>query len=131
VWCLCGPSELSPVQFLLLLLLSRKPAHGYELFKKINEGFGERWKLNPGAIYKTLAKLSKKGYIRQKETKDGKTVYETTADGEKALVEGLKWSADWVEFTKKCCPSCCVIEFKFETREKEKAEKAKKSNSNK
>lgn len=129
MWCLCGPSELSPLQFLLLLLLSRKPAHGYALFKKIDEGFGERWKLNPGAIYKTLAKLMEKGYIKEKETGDGKTVYETTVNGEKALIECLKWSADWVEFTKNCCPSCCEIEFKFRT--KEKAEKGKKPNGRK
>jgi DNA-binding PadR family transcriptional regulator len=99
------------------------------LFKRIGQGFGERWKLNSGAIYKTLAKLTEKGYIREKSAEDGKTIYETTANGEKALVECLKWAADWVEFTKNCCPSCCVIEFKFET--KEKAQKGKKSNSSK
>jgi len=128
MWCLCGPSELSPLQFLMLLLLSRKPAHGYELFKKIDQGFGERWKLNPGAVYKTLSKLTEKGYIREKTAEVGKTVYETTSNGEKALVECLKWSAEWVEFTKNCCPSCCTIEFKFKT--KEKTEK-KKPNSSK
>ena len=123
MWCLCGPSELSPLQFLLLLLLSRKPAHGYELFKKIDQSFGQRWKLNPGAIYKTLARLSEKDYIKEKAAENGKTIYETTTSGEKALFECLKWSADWIEFTKNCCPSCCVIEFKFETKEKAKRRK--------
>jgi len=118
MWCVCGPSDLSPIQFLVLLLLNKKPMHGYELFKTINEGFGEKWKLNPGAIYKTLAKLVEKGYIEEKKVEDGKTVYEPTKKGGEALTECIEWSADWIEFTKNCCPSCYVIEFKFKTKEK-------------
>jgi DNA-binding PadR family transcriptional regulator len=94
------------------------------LLKKIDQGFGQRWKLNSGAIYKTLFKLAEKGYIKEKTAEEGKTIYETTTNGEKALVECLKWSAKWVEFTKNCCPSCCVIEFKFRTKGKSREKEA-------
>jgi len=94
--------------------------HGYELFKTINERFGEKWKLNPGGIYKTLAKLVEKGYIQEARVEDGKTVYEPTKKGGEALTQCIEWSADWIEFTKSCCPSCYKIEFTFETKGKEK-----------
>ena len=126
MWCVCGPSDLSPIQFLVLLLLNKKPMHGYELFKTINEEFGEKWKLNPGAIYKTLAKLVEKGYIEEKKVEDGKTVYEPTEKGGEALAGCIEWSADWMKFTKNCCPSCYVIEFKFKTKKKEKQSEVKK-----
>lgn len=104
MWCCCGPSNLSPVQFLVLLLLNRKPAHGYELFKLINDEFGEKWKLNPGGIYKTLAKLVEKGYIEGKKIEEGKTIYSPTESGNEALVQCIEWSEDWIKFTRSCCP---------------------------
>ena len=120
MWCCCGPSNLSPIQYLVLLLLNKKPRHGYELFKKINEEFGAKWKLNPGAIYKSLAKLVEKGYIEEEKVGKGKTVYEPTEKGNKALAECIEWSADWMGFTKSCCPPDFKIEFKFGTKNKEK-----------
>ena len=114
MWCKCGPSELSPIQFLTLLLLNTEPMHGYGLLKRINEGFGESWKLNPGAVYKALSKLKKGGYIKEKKVEDRKTIYEITGKGGNSLLDCLKWSARWIEFTKECCPSCCCMEFKFE-----------------
>jgi len=52
---MCGPSDLSPLQFLALIYLNKKPTHGYELFKVIDKRFGKRWKLKTGAIYKSLS----------------------------------------------------------------------------
>jgi len=57
---MCGPSDLSPLQFLALIYLNKKPTHGYELFKVIDKRFGKRWKLKTGAIYKSLSKLVEK-----------------------------------------------------------------------
>lgn len=120
MWCCCGPSNLSPIQYLVLLLLNKKPIHGYELFKTINEQFGEKWELNPGAIYKTLAKLVEKGYIEKGRVENGKTVYEPTEKGSEALAECIEWAVDWMDFTKSCCPSCYKIDFKFETKNRKK-----------
>ncbi|MFQ5950582.1 MAG: PadR family transcriptional regulator [Candidatus Geothermarchaeales archaeon] len=113
MWCLCGPSDLSPVQFLVLLLLNRRPSHGYEVYKKIGEGFGSKWNLNTGGIYKTLSKLEKKGFIRQDHEEGGRTIYRVTEKGEKSLLGCLEWSARWMEFTKNSSPSCCNITFEF------------------
>ena len=104
MWCCCGPSNLSPIQYLVLLLLNKKPSHGYELFKLISDEFGERWKLNPGAIYKTLAKLVDKGYIEETKAEEGKTIYRQTESGSKALEQCIEWSEAWIKFTKRCCP---------------------------
>lgn len=114
MWYECGPSELSPLQFLTLLLLNTEPMHGYGLLKRINEGFGESWKLNSGAVYKALSKLKKGRYIAEKNVMDRKTIYEITEKGGNSLLDCLKWSARWIEFTKECCPPSCCIEFKFE-----------------
>jgi DNA-binding PadR family transcriptional regulator len=91
------------VQFLVLLLLNRKPAHGYELFKRLSAAFGEKWKLNPGGIYKTLGKLVEKGFIEETRVEDDKTIYRPTKRGVTALTQCLEWSEDWIKFTRSCC----------------------------
>ena len=119
MWCECGPSELSPLQFLVLLLLNKEPMHGYELLKRIGEGFGRGWKLNPGAVYKALSKLKQGDCIREKAAEDRKTIYEITDKGKGSLIDCFKWSARWMNFMKECCPQCCSMEFKFEMTEQQ------------
>ncbi|UCH32169.1 MAG: PadR family transcriptional regulator [Candidatus Bathyarchaeota archaeon] len=85
--------------------MNKKPTHGYDLFKLINDEFGEKWKLNPGGVYKTLGKLVEKGYIEEKRVEDGKTIYTPTESGNEALEQCIEWSEDWIQFTRSCCPS--------------------------
>ena len=74
--------------------------HGYELFKLINSEFGEKWKLNPGGVYKTLTKLVEKGYIEEEKVEKGKTIYRSTENGSKALAHCIEWSEDWMKFVR-------------------------------
>jgi poly-beta-hydroxybutyrate-responsive repressor len=77
----------------LLLLLSGKPSHGYELTEKYTEfGFTEAGS-DPGAIYRTLKLLDSEGFIKSKWETDepgpAKKIYSITD-------EGLELLSSWV-----------------------------------
>ena len=92
--CSCKSGRIS--RFLipaLLLLLSEKPSHGYELTEKYTEfGFTEAGS-DPGAIYRTLKLLDSEGFIKSKwDTDDpgpAKKIYSITD-------EGLELLSSWV-----------------------------------
>lgn len=82
----------------LLLLLSEKPTHGYDLARKVAEcGFFEREKIDAGTVYRTLRQLEKEGLVRSLWETEGpgpaKRVYEFTPKA----VEALAGWADKVE----------------------------------
>ncbi|MEW5784911.1 MAG: helix-turn-helix transcriptional regulator [Bacillota bacterium] len=69
----------------LLLLLYRKPAHGYELLESLTEfGFGEG--ADPGLVYRNLRRLEEKGHVSSEwETGGGgpaRRRYRVTQSGE-------------------------------------------------
>jgi PadR family transcriptional regulator, regulatory protein PadR len=79
----------------LLLLLSEKPAHGYELIEKYMAfGFTDA-NSDPGAIYRTLNILEAKCFIKSvwKTGKPGaaKKIYSITGDGLELL---KRWVAE-------------------------------------
>ena len=88
--CSCKSGRIS--RFLipaLLLLLSEKPSHGYELTEKYTEfGFTEAGS-DPGAIYRTLKLLDSEGFIKSKwDTDDpgpAKKIYSITDEGSELL----------------------------------------------
>ena len=92
--CSCKSGRIS--RFLipaLLLLLSEKPSHGYELTEKYTEfGFTEAGS-DPGAIYRTLKLLGSEGFIKSKWETSGpgpaKKIYSITN-------EGLELLSSWV-----------------------------------
>ena len=47
----------------VLILLNRKPYHGYEIMKEINERTGGFWRPTAGGIYPILQSLEESGYI--------------------------------------------------------------------
>ncbi len=92
--CSCKSGRIS--RFLipaLLLLLSEKPSHGYELTEKYTEfGFTEAGS-DPGAIYRTLKLLESEGFIKSKWDTDepgpAKKIYSITD-------EGLELLSSWI-----------------------------------
>jgi len=88
--CSCRSGRMS--RFLipaLLLLLSEKPSHGYELTEKYTEfGFTEA-DSDPGAIYRTLKLLDSEGFIKSKwdtsEPGPAKKIYSITDEGTELL----------------------------------------------
>jgi PadR family transcriptional regulator, regulatory protein PadR len=96
--CSCKSKKIS--RFLLpalLLLLSEKPSHGYELAEKYTVfGFTDAGS-DPGSVYRTLRLLDSGGFINSKweteETGPAKKVYSITD-------EGLKLLSSWIELIK-------------------------------
>ena len=48
----------------VLILLNKKPAHGYEIMKEINSRTRGFWQPTPGGVYPILRDLEKSGYIK-------------------------------------------------------------------
>ncbi len=64
----------SPLQFLVLLLLSKGPKYGYELLTTLQNDLGEHWKIKSGTLYPSLRSLEKKKMVRT-ETLEDKEFY--------------------------------------------------------
>lgn len=77
----------------ILILLNRKPSHGYELMKEIKFRSGGLWKPTPGGVYPILKNLEKSKYIKgQWETQNNRKlkIYTITEAGKMILRASLK-----------------------------------------
>jgi DNA-binding PadR family transcriptional regulator len=79
----------------LLALLTKDPAHGYELRARLQQVFGQAYPPpNIGQIYVTLQRLERDGLVRSQdvvqETRPNKRVYEITEAGRTAVT-------DWID----------------------------------
>ena len=80
------------IDLVILGILMGAPLHGYMIKQAIETSYGDRYfKLSNSALYPTLAKLQKDGYIEGKrelqESVPDKKVYHITEDGRKRVVE--------------------------------------------
>ena len=85
--------------FLILHILSLKPAHGYGIAKEIKRRSGGNLAFAEGTIYPTLHDLEKQGLIfASEEEVRGRTrrYYPLTSDGQQALA---KEHAEWQQFS--------------------------------
>lgn len=76
----------------VLILLSRKQHHGYEIMKEVKERTEGFWKPTAGSIYPILSSLEKEGYIRGEwffQKKRRRKIYEITKDGKLILERAL------------------------------------------
>ena len=72
----------------LLGLLARRPCHGYELKKSLEEALGGNWEINFGQIYTTLGRLERDGLVTSAadtHDKRGKKIYALTTQGQAEL----------------------------------------------
>jgi DNA-binding PadR family transcriptional regulator len=69
----------------LLALIAKKPSHGYELIRSIEEKFGGAYAPSPGAVYPTLTLLEEQDLIRSESADGGKKLYGATPAGEAYL----------------------------------------------
>jgi len=79
---------------LVLSILSRREAYGYDLVRLIREASGGHLKCRDGMIYQVLHRLNKRGWVRSKRTLVKKTVlriyYYLTPAGKRVLNDQLK-----------------------------------------
>jgi DNA-binding PadR family transcriptional regulator len=72
----------------VLILLSKKPSHGYEIMKEINSRTKGFWQPTPGGVYPILRDLEKSRYIKgewQTQKNRRLKVYKITQSGELIL----------------------------------------------
>ncbi len=72
------------LKYVILELLSRKPMHGYEVMRALEEKSGGCYSASPGSVYPTLQMLQDQGYVTCEEA-EGKKVYSVTEEGREFL----------------------------------------------
>jgi len=81
----------------ILILLNKKPAHGYEIMKEINSRTKGFWKPTAGGVYPILRDLEKTGYIKgewQTQKNRRLRVYKITESGELILRRAIVKQAE-------------------------------------
>ncbi len=80
------------IRIATLILLSKKPHHGYELMKEINVRTRGFWRPTAGGMYPILKDLQNSGYIQGEwdaKTRRRKRIYKITASGRTVLKRAL------------------------------------------
>ncbi|SFG81149.1 poly-beta-hydroxybutyrate-responsive repressor [Desulfotomaculum arcticum] len=80
------------IQPMLLLLILKKPTHGYELIQSFN-ALHEDEIVEPGTIYRNLRRMEKEGFVlsswEASESGPARRKYDITEEGIKALQEAV------------------------------------------
>lgn len=80
------------IRIATLILLSKKPHHGYELMKEINIRTKGFWRPTAGGIYPILKDLQESGYVQGEwdaRTRRRKRIYKITRTGKTVLRRAL------------------------------------------
>ncbi len=76
----------------VLILINKKPSHGYEIMKEINNRTKGFWQPTPGGVYPILRDLEKSGYIKgewQTQKNRRLKVYKITQSGNNILKRAI------------------------------------------
>ena len=74
------------IRIAVLILLSKKPSHGYEIMKEIKDRSGGFYKPTPGGVYPILRDLEKTAYIKGEWRKQNNRNIKTYGITEKGKV---------------------------------------------
>ena len=83
------------LRFILLSMITVKPAHGYDLIKALEDRMGGGYSPSPGVIYPTLTMLEEQGFA-QSTAEQGKKLYHATPDG-KAFLSANQATLDVIQ----------------------------------
>jgi DNA-binding PadR family transcriptional regulator len=85
--------ELLPqVSFSILMALSLRPRHGYEIMKQVQEDSLGKIKLGPGSLYTAIKQLSEGGLVEEVEGEDmRRRYYQLTKKGWSKLNDELEY----------------------------------------
>lgn len=86
--------ELLPqVSFSILMALSLKPRHGYEIIQQVEADSSGKVRLGPGALYTTIQKLLDAGLIEELEQTENerRRYYQLSAAGWQRLAEDIEY----------------------------------------
>jgi len=73
------------LRLILLMLISEKPSHGYELIKAIEDKLDGAYSPSPGVVYPTLTFLEEAGFATVSPEAGGKKLYAITPEGQAEL----------------------------------------------
>ncbi len=95
-------NQLPQVAFSILLALSLKPRHGYEIMKQVAEDSKAKIKLAPGALYTSIKLLNEQGLVREVEDNADtrRRYYELTDAGRRKLNAELEYYENTVKLAK-------------------------------
>jgi DNA-binding PadR family transcriptional regulator len=97
------PGLLPQVSFSILLALSLKPRHGYELMQQVEHDSDGRIKLGPGALYGAIKQLVEEGLIEEISAEDGhdrRRYYRLTEAGRDRLGAEVQYFAASVQLAR-------------------------------
>ncbi len=77
--------EHGDLRLVLLALVERKPSHGYELIKAIEEASSGLYVPSPGVIYPTLTLLEEQDLLIPEQSENGRKSFRITPQGEEQL----------------------------------------------
>ncbi|MCA0918769.1 SIP domain-containing protein [Pseudooceanicola nanhaiensis] len=77
--------DYGELRLLVLLMISERPRHGYELIKLITEQFNGSYSPSPGVIYPTLQWLEDMGFVTIEADDAGRKSSRITSEGEAFL----------------------------------------------
>jgi DNA-binding PadR family transcriptional regulator len=72
------------LHLVILVLLSERALHGYELMGELARLFGPEYRPSPGSVYPAVKALTEEGLLAR-ERDDGKARYRATAQGAQAV----------------------------------------------
>jgi len=91
-----GRARRGDIRSAILVLLSERPMHGYEIIGELSERTEGLWRPSPGSIYPTLQLLEDEGLVSaETEEGTGKRRYTLTDEGRAASAELAKGPAPW------------------------------------
>lgn len=96
-------NQLPQVAFSILLALSLRERHGYEIIKQVEEDSNGKIKLGPGALYTSIKQLLAQGLITEvKQRHDTRRrYYKLSAAGSKVLAAELDYYENAVAVARK------------------------------
>src|SRR5690349_16833531 len=95
--------QLTSAYFYILLSLSIKSKHGYEIMKQVSLDSNGKVNLGPGTLYGAIKKMLEEGLIKELKTKNTqrRRYYSITAKGTKILNLELERYQQALEVAKK------------------------------
>lgn len=95
-------NQLPQVAFSILLALSLKERHGYEIIKQVGEDSNGKINLSPGALYTSIKQLVEQGLIQELARQDDtrRRYYRLSTKGKSVLSEELDYYRNTIELAR-------------------------------
>lgn len=95
-------NQLPQVAFSILLALSLKPRHGYEIIKQVRSDSQGKISLGPGALYTSIKQLREQGLIEEISQQDDtrRRYYRLTVSGQTTLTDELEYYQNTLELAR-------------------------------